>query len=150
VHGIPPDGLSFDGAGLRARRERAGLTVADLRRLTGIPAAELNGYEAGRVPRPGRLVLLAHAFGAAPLDLLDRKVIGYGLKALRIAAGLRQQDLVISADVSLSLLRNLEDGTTRRVRNEIVGRLAKALGTTAEAVWEAHDWDVANFDAIPD
>jgi transcriptional regulator with XRE-family HTH domain len=149
VSGISPDGLSFDGDALRARRERAGLTVTDLRRLTGIPAAELTGYEAGRAPRPGRLVLLARAFGVGPLDLLDRKVIGYGLKALRTAAGLRQQDLVLSADVSLSLLRNLEDGTTRRISHEVVERLARALGATAEAVWEAHDWDVANFDASP-
>jgi transcriptional regulator with XRE-family HTH domain len=149
VRGTPRGGPAFDAASFRARRERAGLSVMELRDLTGIPRAELDAYEdGGRSPRPDRLAKLARAFGIAPLDMLDRDVIGYGLAALRTAAGLRQQDLVISADLSPATLRSMEHGTARRLTRPVAERLARALGTTAEAVREAHAWDVANFDAI--
>jgi len=149
VHGTRRTGPAFDAAGLRARRERAGLTIAELRERTGIPRAELEAYEdGGRSPRPDRLTMLARAFGIAPLDMLDRDVIGYGLASLRTAAGLRQQDLVLSADLSPATLRSLETGLTRRLTRPLAGRLAKAMGTTIEAVREAHAWDVANSDAI--
>ena len=149
VAGTPRDGPAFIAAALKARRERAGLTVEELRDLTGIPKAELETYESGgRSPRPDRLARLARAFGIAPLDMLDRDVIGYGLASLRTAAGLRQQDLVISADISPATLRNLERGLGRRLTRPVAERLAKAMGTTTEAVREAHAWDVANFDAI--
>jgi transcriptional regulator with XRE-family HTH domain len=149
VSGTPRGGPAFDAAGLRARRERAGLSIMEFRDLTGIPRAELEAYEnGGRSPRPDRLAKLARAFGIAPLDMLDRDVIGYGLASLRTAAGLRQQDLVISADLSPATLRSLEHGLSRRLTRPVAERLAAALSTTAEAVREAHAWDVANFDAI--
>jgi transcriptional regulator with XRE-family HTH domain len=149
VRGTPRNGQAFDAAALRTRRERAGLSVLELRDLTGIPRAELEAYEnGGRSPRPDRLAILARAFGVAALDMLDRDVIGYGLASLRTAAGLRQQDLVLSADLSPATLRSLEIGTTRRLTRPVAERLAKAMGTTVEAVREAHAWDVANSDAI--
>jgi transcriptional regulator with XRE-family HTH domain len=149
VSGTPRGGPAFSAAGLRARRERAGWSVLDLRDLTGIPRAELEAYESGdRAPRPDRLAKLARAFGIAPLSMLDREVIGYGLASLRTAAGLRQQDLVISADLSPATLRSLERGMSRRLTRPVAERLARALGTTVEAVREAHAWDVANADAI--
>jgi transcriptional regulator with XRE-family HTH domain len=149
VRGTPREGPAFVAAEVKARRERAGLTVEELRDRTGIPKAELEAYErGGRAPRPDRLARLARAFGIAPLDLLDRAVIGYGLTSLRTAAGLRQQDLVISADLSPATLRSLELGISRRLTRPVAERLAKAMGTTTEAVREAHAWDVANFDAI--
>jgi transcriptional regulator with XRE-family HTH domain len=149
VRGTPRDGPAFDAAGLRGRRERAGLTITELRDRTGIPKAELEAYESGgRSPRPDRLTRLARAFGIAPLDMLDRDVIGYGLAAVRTAAGLRQQDLVIRADLSPATLRSLERGTVRRLTRPVAERLAKAMGTSTEAVLEAHAWDVANSAAI--
>ena len=149
VRGTPREGPAFVAAAVRARRERAGLTVEQLRDRTGIPKAELVAYEGGgRAPRPDRLARLARAFGIAPLDLLDRDVIGYGLTSLRTAAGLRQQDLVLSADLSPATLRSLELGISRRLTRPVAERLAKAMGTTTEAIREAHAWDVANFDAI--
>jgi transcriptional regulator with XRE-family HTH domain len=149
VRGTPREGPAFVAAAVKARRERAGLTVEELRDRTGIPKAELEAYErGGRSPRPDRLARLARAFGIAPLDMLDRDVIGYGLTSLRTAAGLRQQDLVISADLSPATLRSLELGISRRLTRPVAERLAKAMGTTTEAVREAHAWDVANFDAI--
>jgi transcriptional regulator with XRE-family HTH domain len=149
VRGTPRGGPAFVAAAFKARRERAGLSVEGLRDLTGIPKAELEAYERGRrSPRPDRLARLARAFGIAPLDMLDRDVIGYGLTSLRTAAGLRQQDLVIGADLSPATLRGLELGISRRLTRPVAERLAKAMGTTTEAVREAHAWDVANVDAI--
>jgi len=149
VLGVPRNGPAFIAAAFLARREQAGLSVEELRDLTGIPKAELEAYQSGgRSPRPDRLARLARAFGVAPLDMLNRDVIGYGLASLRTAAGLRQQDLVVSADLSPATLRSLEHGIARRLTRPVAERLAKAMGTTAEAVREAHAWDVANFDAI--
>ncbi|HEY1627785.1 MAG TPA: helix-turn-helix domain-containing protein [Streptosporangiaceae bacterium] len=149
VLGTPHDGPAFIAMAFEVRRERAGLSVEELRDLTGIPKAELEAYESGgRSPRPDRLARLARAFGVAPLDLLDRDVIGYGLTSLRTAAGLRQQDLVIRADISPATLRSLERGIARRLTRPVAERLAKAMGTTTEAVREAHAWDVANAAAI--
>jgi transcriptional regulator with XRE-family HTH domain len=149
IRGTPREGPAFDAAAFEARRERAGLSVEGLRELTGIPKAELAAYaNGGRSPRPDRLAKLARAFGIAPLDMLDRDVIGYGLASLRTAAGLRQQDMVLRADMSPATLRSLEVGISRRLPSRLADRLAKALGTTPEAVREAHAWDVANFDAI--
>jgi transcriptional regulator with XRE-family HTH domain len=148
VRGTPRAGPAFIAGGLKARREAAGLSVEELRDLTGIPKAELTAYEgAARSPRPDRLAKLARAFGIAPLDMLDRHVIGYGLASLRTAAGLRQQDLVIAGDLSPATLRSLELGISKRLTRPVAERLAKAMGTTTEAVREAHAWDVANFDA---
>ena len=71
---------AFNAKSMRAQRERAGLTLWELRGLTGIPRAELQAYESGiRPPRPPRLA------GA----------LGYGLASLRVTAGLCKQDLVI-------------------------------------------------------
>jgi transcriptional regulator with XRE-family HTH domain len=151
VRGRPPDRPAFDCADFKARRERAGLTIVDLRDATGIPKAELDAYESGqRSPRPDRLARLAGAFGVTPLDLLDREVIGYGLTSLRTAAGLRQQDLVLRADLPYTTLRLLETGATWRMSRPLAERLAAALGTTVQAVREAHAWDVATFNAMRD
>ena len=79
----PDRPAAFNAQGMRAQRERAGLTLWELRHLTGIPRAELQACESGtRPPRPPRLALLARA-------------LGYGLASLRVTAGLCKQDLVI-------------------------------------------------------
>jgi transcriptional regulator with XRE-family HTH domain len=145
---LPADRPVFSGDALRQRREEHGMSIADLRRLSGISTQDLTGYESGQVPGPGRLVQLANAFGIAPLDLLDRSVIGYGLRALRTTAGLQRADAAIAADITATQLKNLEEGITRRMSPDLAGRLAGVLGTSAAAVLVAHQWDLANFDAM--
>lgn len=138
----------FSGDALRQRREERGMSIADLRRLTGIPTQDLTAYEAGQVPGPARLGMLAEAFGVAPLDLLDRTVIGYGMRALRTAAGLLRADAAIEADMTATQLKSLEEGITRRLRPDLAERLAAVLGTSTAAVQAAHQWDLANFDSM--
>jgi len=142
------DKQAFSGEALRQRREERGLSIADLRRLSGISSQDLTAYESGQVPGPGRLVQLGQAFGVSPLELLDRDVIGYGLRALRTAAGLQRADAAIAADVTTIQLRKLEEGITRRLASGQAERLARVLGTSAAAVVAAHQWDLANFDAM--
>jgi Helix-turn-helix len=140
----PDRPAAFSANGMRAQRELAGLTIWELRDLTGIPRAELQAYESGiRPPRPARLVVLARALGVKPLALMNRDVIGYGLASLRVTAGLCKQDLVIEADISPVMLRSLENGTIRRLDWAIAKRLAVALRTSPEAVRRAHNWDVS-------
>ena len=79
---------------------------------------------------------VSEPFGIAPLDMLDRDVIGYGLTALRTAAGLRQQDLVISADLSPATLRSLELGISRRLNRPATRTSTPGLfSTRTERVW---------------
>jgi transcriptional regulator with XRE-family HTH domain len=145
---LPPGRPVFSGDALRRRRQERGLSIADLRRLSGISTQDLTAYETGQVPGPGRLVQLAQAFGIAPLELLDRDVIGYGLRALRTAAGLQRADAAIAADITTMQLKNLEEGITRRLAPDLAERLARVLGTSSAAVLVAHQWDLANFDAM--
>lgn len=60
-------------AGLSAIRRRADLSIRELSRLTGVPAATLGGYFSGRnLPQPGqvaRLRLALEACGVAPGDV---------------------------------------------------------------------------------
>ena len=79
---------------LRTHRERAGLSHVHLAELTGITVHELQEYEVARVPGPDRLAVLAKVFGIKPLDFVDRDELGYGLKALRTGAGIRQGELL--------------------------------------------------------
>jgi transcriptional regulator with XRE-family HTH domain len=145
---LPADRQAFSGEALRRRREERGLSIADLRRLSGISTQDLTAYESGQVPGPGRLVRLGQAFGVSPLELLDRDVIGYGLRALRTAAGLQRADAAIGADLTTIQLQKLEEGITRRLAPGLAERLASALGTSPAAVLAAHQWDLANFDAM--
>jgi Helix-turn-helix domain len=146
----PDRPAAFNAKSMRAQRERAGLPLWELRDLTGIPRAELQAYESGiRPPRPPRLAVLARALGVQPLAFMNRDVIGYGLASLCVTAGLCKEDLVIKADISLVLLRSLENGTIRRLDWAIAKRLARALRTTPEAVRRAHDWDVTRHFPLP-
>jgi transcriptional regulator with XRE-family HTH domain len=143
------DGLpAFRTARLRELREQAGLSINELSKRSGISVAELTNYEAGRIPRPARIVMLAKTFGVDPFELLDRDVLGYGLQSLRVTAGLLPTDLMISADVSIGLLTKLEAGYAKRLPDDVADRLASALNTTPEAIKEAHAWDVTNFDSM--
>ena len=139
----PDRPAAFNAKGMRAQRERAGLTLWELRDLTGIPRAELQAYESGiRPPRPPRLVVLARALGVKPLALMNRDVIGYGLASLRVTAGLCKQELATRAGISVLMLRSLESGTTCQLDWPTARRIARALRTSPEAVRRAHNWDV--------
>jgi transcriptional regulator with XRE-family HTH domain len=135
----------FDGRRLRHCREQAGLTVSELARHSGVSPQDVSRYESGTMsPGPDRLAALAKGVGAAPLDLVDMEVLGHGLKALRAAAGLTQAALAELAgpDMTVSRLKSLELGKVRRLTHADTAALANALGTSAEAVRSAHQWDV--------
>ena len=95
-------------------------------------------------PGPDRLAALAKCVGVKPLDLVDREVLGEGLKALRAAVGFTQEDLAGHAgpDMTVSRLKSLELGHVRRLPHADAAGLAVALGTTVTAVRAAHQWDV--------
>ncbi|WEO92812.1 helix-turn-helix transcriptional regulator [Streptomyces sp. FXJ1.172] len=60
----------FDPAKLRAARDAAGASVAQIARAAGVSERAVNLYLAGsRTPRPETLVQLAAAVGVAPADL---------------------------------------------------------------------------------
>jgi transcriptional regulator with XRE-family HTH domain len=100
-------------------------------------------------PGPNRLAALAAAVGAAPLDLTEPAVLGHGLKALRAAAGFTQADLAERAgpDMTVSRLKSIELGKVRRLPHADTAVLAAALGTTAEIVRAAHQWDLEHTDS---
>jgi transcriptional regulator with XRE-family HTH domain len=59
-------------AAVRSRRERAGLSQAELARMAGVSVGTLSGLEAGSGnPTVGVLWALARQLGCAPADLLD-------------------------------------------------------------------------------
>jgi transcriptional regulator with XRE-family HTH domain len=139
--GVP----GFDGPGLRARRERAGLSVSELARRAGVAPQDVSKYEAGRMaPGPDRLAAIAQALHAVPLDLVDRAALGRGLRSLRVAAGLTQADVAARAgpDMTLSRLKSLELGLVRRLPHADADALARALRTTPDIVLAAHRWDL--------
>jgi transcriptional regulator with XRE-family HTH domain len=58
------------------------------------------------------------------------------LKALRMAAGLTQQELAHEAKLSISLLAQLEQGRKKDPRVSTILSLAHALGCTADSlIW---------------
>jgi transcriptional regulator with XRE-family HTH domain len=63
-------------------------------------------------------------------------VLGHGLKALRVLAGLTQAGLAELAgpDMTVSRLKSLEMGKVRRLTHADTASLAEALGTTKEAI----------------
>jgi transcriptional regulator with XRE-family HTH domain len=135
----------FDGRMLRARRERAGLSVSELARRAEVAPQDVSKYESGTMkPGPGRLAALAECLGVKPLDLVDRSELGEGFKALRAAAGFTQAELVKRSgpDMTLSRLKSLELGSVRRLPHSDAAALAAALGTGVKDVRAAHQWDV--------
>jgi transcriptional regulator with XRE-family HTH domain len=140
----------FDGQRLRAQREQAGLSVSELARRAGVSPQDVSRYESETIaPGPDRLVALAAAVGTAPLDLVERAILGHGLKALRAAAGLTQADLAEQAgpDMTVSRLKSLELGKVRRLPHADTAALAAALRTTPEVVRAAHRWDLEHADS---
>jgi transcriptional regulator with XRE-family HTH domain len=123
-------------------REEQGLTGGQLARLSGTDRTAVSAYETGRiVPTADRLGALARALGVTPLDLVDTTQLGHGLRALRVAAGLTQADVVerltrhpFGDAISLSRYRTLERGTARRLTNADAEALAAALNTTPDQI----------------
>jgi transcriptional regulator with XRE-family HTH domain len=135
----------FDGARLRQCRQQAGLTVSELARAAGVSPQDVSRYESGTMsPGPDRLAALAVNTGVTPRDLVDEAVLGQGLKALRVLAGLTQAGLAELAgpDMTVSRLRSLEMGKVRRLTHADTASLAAALGTSKEAIRAAHHWDL--------
>jgi transcriptional regulator with XRE-family HTH domain len=130
---------------LRRHREQAGLAIAELAKLTGMSTQEIRLYEEGREPGPDRLAILARTFKVSVLDFIDQDILGYGLRGLRAAAGLRQADLVAASKLPQSWITGLESGRLARMNDETAETIASVLGVTTAAVRKAHSWDVARY-----
>jgi transcriptional regulator with XRE-family HTH domain len=107
--------------------------------------ADISKYENGTMsPGPDRLATLAGSLAIKPTDLVIADELGYGLKALRAAAGFTQAALADAAgpDMTVSRLKSLELGKVRRLTHADTDALAAALGATFEAVRAAHQWDL--------
>lgn len=95
---------AFDRVRLRAARQAAGLTLAEVADAVGVAVATVSHWESGeRKPQPDRVGELARALTLQPDDLLDLPPGEQGsLQHLRLAAGLLQRDVVEQAGMRRS------------------------------------------------
>jgi transcriptional regulator with XRE-family HTH domain len=73
----------------------------------------------------------------------DRKSLAARVRALRLAAGMTQQQLAVAAGLALGGLAQIEQGTTRDPRVSTLRALAKALGVTLDELAGEDDPDAA-------
>jgi transcriptional regulator with XRE-family HTH domain len=113
---------------LDQRRRARGLTQAQLGAACGVSESTVKKLIGGyREPGIRLIHRLATELGCAYGDLIDLGATRSRLQRLRLAAGLRQEDLAARVRISTAHLINLEAGRRNpspRVRSE----LAAALG----------------------
>ena len=90
-----------------------------------------------------------------PAELHSRKKrFGQRVRTLREAKNWTQEDLAVSSGLSRSYVSRLELGDIALPRNDKLGRLARALGTSNEDLLEAAGYMSASLDdtgaALPD
>lgn len=137
----------FDPARLRqllgARSPASVAEAIDVSRVT------IHRYLAGeRTPTVQVLARLADELDTEPLGLFDPDVVGQGLLALRITAGLTQTAVADKAgpDLTIDRYQRLESGRTRQIREADVAQLAVVLGATEDEVRRAHQWSCEHPD----
>lgn len=121
------------GATVRALREKKGMTVTDLARVTGLSPAHISEIERGRTAASvATLEKLAAALGVSP-GVLVRSVgangVGEKLRRLRERLGLTQKEVAEKAGVSYGLIGQIESGRTQSSVTTL-SRLAEALGVS--------------------
>jgi transcriptional regulator with XRE-family HTH domain len=130
----------FDGGRLRAARRAAGLTQLQLSEELGVHETAVTNWERGeRVPRVDRLGELARALKVRPADLTDSADDGPGsLQALRVAAGLLQDQVAAGAGLTRTKYAALERGEVASVSERDCAALAGVLGVHPADVGAAH------------
>ena len=130
----------FDGQRLRRARQAAGLTQLQLSEALGVHETHVTNWERGeRVPRVDRLGKLAQVLRVKPTDLTDLAEDGPpSLKALRVAAGLLQDQLAERAGLTRTKYAALERGEIVGLSDRDGAALAGVLGVRSEEVRAAH------------
>jgi transcriptional regulator with XRE-family HTH domain len=126
---------------IRAAREAAGLSAAELARAAGLSRRQLTALERGDdIPSDGELGVLAQACGVAVFDLIPA---GYSLRVLvkDPAGGVSEAAGDVALDVLLrdylAMVGELRSGrpiTAPSLRHDDVDELAATLGGTPEAM----------------
>lgn len=131
---------TFSPSALRRRRELKGLTLGEVASLSGVSAASLSNWEAGKViPTPPNLAAVAHALGAQVADLAPVPAGRMRMSDLRHHAGLSQEDVAEAIAMSKASVTNIESGATLP-NPRALAALAHAYGVdedTLASTWEA-------------
>jgi transcriptional regulator with XRE-family HTH domain len=132
----------FDGARMRDRRLRAGLTQRQVARGVDVSESVVAHWERGaQLPTVERVAALARVLGVAATDLTtggDDDAGGRSLLQLRIDAGLKQESLAAAAGLTRTKYSSLERGEVATLSRADAARLAKALGVRVGAVRTGH------------
>ena len=131
---------SFSGAHLRRRRQEAQLRQVDLAQASGVSLGSIKAYEtAARVPQVDTALKLARALDVG-LDALVDEPGGLppGLRQLRLATGLTQEQVADRAGVGRGSYGKIESGAATLVRPETLGALAEIYGVDVREVLSAH------------
>ncbi|MFI5986802.1 helix-turn-helix domain-containing protein [Streptomyces sp. NPDC051555] len=127
----------FDGAVLRAARERRSMSVDDLERATGTRASLIDAYEDGRrTPEWKTLDVFATALSSTVGEL--RPGHATTMEDLRCGAGQSQASAAAAAGLTRSGYAMLENGHTRTLRLEVAQQLAATWEVQEEEVLQAH------------
>ncbi|MFE3559847.1 helix-turn-helix domain-containing protein [Streptomyces sp. NPDC059193] len=127
----------FDGAVLRAARERRSMSVEELELATGTRASLIDSYEEGRrTPKWKTLDALATALSTTVGEL--RPGHATTMEDLRCGAGESQAAAAAAAGLTRSGYAMLENGHTRTLRLEVAQKLAATWEVQEEEVLKAH------------
>lgn len=102
--------MRIRGERLRELRKRLGLTQTQVADEVGCSRGAVATWETkGRLPRPARLVALAHLLRVEVSELVDTGS-PVSLRDLRVAAGLQQADVARALHVTASTYCDVEKG----------------------------------------
>ncbi len=145
-------GVQFRGAVLRAARQRAGLSQAELAARAGVfDGARVRSWERGaEQPSVGRVSRLALALGIDALDMYYGDPSRPPLALLRRVAGLTLKELARKTGLTYARCQRLEQGVVEAT-HEDVAKLASALNVPAvQLTRPAGDQSDSGRDQKPD
>ncbi len=124
-------GVQFRAAELRAARQRAGLSQAELAAGVGVfDGARVRSWERGaEQPSVSRVSRLALALGIDPLEMYEGDPARPPLALLRRIAGLTLKELAQTTGLSYARCQRLEQGQIEATHDDLI-RLASALNVS--------------------
>jgi transcriptional regulator with XRE-family HTH domain len=131
----------FDGARLRARRLKLGMTQRQVARELDVSESVVAHWEGGsQRPTVQRVAALARMLGVTATDLTtsSEDAGARSLLQLRMDAGLKQDGLAEQAGLTRTKYSSLERGEVATLSRADAARLARVLGVQADAVLRAH------------
>ncbi len=132
----------FDGARMRDRRLKVGLTQRQVAREVDVSESVVAHWERGaQLPTVERVAALARLLGVAVTDLTtggDDDAGSRSLLQLRMGAGLKQDRLAAQAGLTRTKYSSLERGEVATLSPADAARLARVLGVAVDAVRTAH------------